>query len=497
MKIRLRYIFILLSSVMFLYLFSIYHRAPHVDDAWIGEQVYWLNEDGFVKNVLMTNIDNNEDGLLVYHKAFVNSGLVMVKLFGFDLSVLKSVSLLSMLLFLIIFYFYIGDIRRLLSAKHYFMVVGLLMVNPLVFEYSFVFRPEIMLMTIGFLSFIFLEQSLRYPNKKYIFVFISSVLSALCLLVHLNGLIFVLAGAVVLLYRKEFKLFLMFSLITIIGLYVYFLHISSFEEFIIWYKTISGFETGKAITSYNLVFIWKMILNFLDEQRRYLHSPKEVVISLLVLTSVITGFRAIKKRTPLVMPYLLLLMISLAIIAPNKTTKYLLLLLPYFSMIILVAIKFHFKIRLPKRQIVFHHRNSYYLFVALIIYFSFSFSYDIFISIEKHKTLTFSNITKEFVKDDVKNTIVLAPMTFIFDEIGKYKKIRGLMSYKERLKTMPQLTGDKFFKLADEENIDYIILNDYYLNLFDLNDIKEEDKSIDYKFMGEKEKHYIFRRRDL
>ena len=482
---------------MFLYIFSLYHRNPHVDDAWIGEQVYWLNEDGLVKNVLMTNISNSEDELLVYHKAFVNSGLLMVKLFGFKLPVLKSVSLLSMLLFLFVFYFYMGDVRRLLSAKHYFLVVGLLMVNPLVFEYSFVFRPEIMLMTIGFISFIFLEQSLRYPNKKYFFVFLSAAFSALCLLIHLNGLIFVIAGAIVLLYRKEFKLFLLFSTLTFVGVYLYFLHLSSFEELIIWYNTISGFETGKATSSFDLRFIWKVILNFLDEQRRYLHSPKEAVMSLLIITSVITSYRVIKKRTPLVMPYLLILMIGLAIIAPNKTTKYLLLILPYFAMIILVAIKFHFKVKLPKREIVFHHRNSYYLFVALIIYFSFSFTYDIFISLKKHKYFTYSSITQEFVGNKAKNTIVLAPMIFIFDEILKYEEIRGLMSYKERLKTNPDLRGAEFFKLAEIENIDYVVLNKYYLKVFDLNQFIEEDKSIEFNYVGEKDKHYIFERKGL
>lgn len=84
MKINRNILILVLSAIVLLFLYSLYQRIPNIDDAWIGEQVFWLDQDGAVINVLMKNYSDNYNGLIAYHKTFVHSGLWAMQLFGFS-----------------------------------------------------------------------------------------------------------------------------------------------------------------------------------------------------------------------------------------------------------------------------------------------------------------------------------------------------------------------------------------------------------------------------
>lgn len=483
-------LYYLLVAVIAAFFYSLWQRSAHVDDAWIGEQVYWLSETGIIKNVLMKYYAGNAQGLVAYHKAFVLSGLVFIKLFGFSLYVLKSVSLFYLIIFLVISYHYFVKVRKLVKWPGFLLISGIFLINPLVFEYSFVYRPEIMLMTSGFLAFIFMEQSIRHPKTKYLYVLMSSLFCGLSLLTHLNGIIFTIAGGVVLLYRKEFKSLIIFTFISIIGLYIYFYHIMSFEGLAKWYYAVSGYESGQITSGDDQNIIWKFIMNLINEQKRYLHSPKEISFTMLVVFSMVAGYKQIKRRTPLVLPYLLVLVISLGFFAINKTTKYLIIFMPYFMMIIIVTTRYFIKLKEKSSLEIIKNGKPLYLTILLVLYIITSLVYDCIICSNKNDSNNIIQIREDLIKKDVSNKVLLAPMHFIFTEMDEYKEIRGLMSFNERSKSNSEIMGKGFFKVAYSEGIDYIVLDKIYIDKFNLDCIVEADSNKYFRYLGQEGRYF-------
>ena len=81
------------------------------------------------------------------------------------------------------------------------------------------------------------------------------------------------------------------------------------------------------------------ILYLLNEHQRFFHSPKEIVLSLLLILAIYVLYRQRPASFELanLSLYLLLLVISLDVIVQGKTSKYLLLYLPYILFLIVIA----------------------------------------------------------------------------------------------------------------------------------------------------------------
>jgi len=436
MKINTNILFIFLLFVILLFLYSLHNRMPHGDDAWIGEQVYWLDNVGIVKNVLLKNYNDNQNGLLVFHKAFVYNGLWAVKLFGFSLPVLKSISLFYLLLFIGIFYYYLIVLRKLLVPKQFLWVALFLIIEPHIFEFSYVYRPEIMLMVTGFLSYIFLEQCIKTKSNNTVMVLVAAVFSGVSLLVHLNGLLFVISGAIILLFYKQTKNLLLFVMVNISFVYIYFAHLNSYTDIIIWAQQILSYQSGKVEGGFDISTILNYLLKIVNEHLRFLHSPKEITLSLLLIIMLITGYKKIKTAFPLVLPYTLLLILCLGFFVPSKTAKYL---IPLVSSV--------WKSKSNNKIIIPQNTKSIAVFVGVILFLTSSLIYDVILVNNKFNPKKYSDITNKYVKTPANETIILAPMLFIFNEISRYKEVVGLISFYERQKTNPNINGSSFFRL--------------------------------------------------
>lgn len=484
-NIRNSFLFLLVTFGLGLFLYSLYHRIPHLDDAWIGEQVYWLNKDGVIKNVLMKNYANNEHHLLAYHKAFVYNGLASVKLFGFSLFTLKSVSLAYLLIFFGIFYYYLVRLKKLINSKQFLFAVVVLLLEPHIFEYAFVFRPEIMLMVTGFISFVFFEQSFKRKRNTTLFIFLAAVFSGISLLTHLNGFIFILAGAIILLFNKQIKYLFFFGSINLLFVYFYFNHLESVSELLGWFSMLTSYNSGKSDLGFQFSTLLNVVLKFLSEHQRFFHSPKEIALSLLLITSLLLGWKTIKRRSPLVLPYSLILVIGLALISPTKTSKYLIPIIPFFSIMIIIVMKELFT-KFNHSNIVSRvNRKAITLITVFVVFLTVSFIYDGQLSQKKFTSNKYYEITQQFVKKPLGETTILAPMTFVFDQVSDYKEIIGLMSFNERSKTELNVLSTHFFTIANNERIDYIVINNHYIDKFNLGDLSLEENTGSYKLLGE------------
>ncbi len=473
---------IFIYCIFALFIYSLFQRIPHLDDAWLGEQVYWLNKDGVVRNVLMKHYFNNHIGILGYHKLTIWIGIIFTNLFGFSLIALKSVSLVSLIIFLAAFYYYTVIINKIVSKQGFLLVAGLFVIAPHVFEFSFVYRPEIPLMAFSFISFIFLDIS-RNNKRELFFVIISAIFVGASVLIHLNGLVFISSGIILLLYRKQYKSILIFVAVSISISMIYFVHFNSIQEVIQWGNIISGANSTSLISSDPISVISNLFIRLFNEHYRLFHSPKEITLTIFTILIIIFAFSQLKKQKPGLLLYLLILFLSIAIISINKSSKYSVVYYPYIVLLVIYFSKQHFSTT-GSKYILPKNKQSYIFIFFIGLFIVSSLVYDIRLSIQKFSPIQNRNITEKYVLPPQTDKTIVAPMHFIFNELENYKEIISLMSFNERQKTEDQLYGDGFFITANKENIDYLIITDEYWKSLKLPDTTMSYYISNYRIIG-------------
>ena len=187
---------------------SLVHRSCFIDDAWLGERAYWLAREGVVRSELFRGQLDYGDRMFVFHKLFTLVGAAFIRLFGWSLYTLKSVSLSFFVAFLVLLWRYC---RRFEPPAVFPLAALVLLAHGLVGFHVFTYRPEVMVMTLGFGSFVLLRSFLEAGGRARLVG--SAVLAGLCVLTHLNGLMFIVAGSLLLGLRRRPGAALLFALV--------------------------------------------------------------------------------------------------------------------------------------------------------------------------------------------------------------------------------------------------------------------------------------------
>ncbi|MDH5394620.1 MAG: hypothetical protein OEY11_15660, partial [Gammaproteobacteria bacterium] len=212
---------------------TLWQREIGTDDAWLAEQAYWMAEDGHVRSELFYGMNNHQVRHLAYHRLHVWQGVAAYKLFGWSAWVFKSVMLLYFLLFLYISHLYIRKHDVLRNAVDYRVFYLLVFTFALMPKLSFIYRPDVMVMTFGFLSFFMLHSAIKGQalNKAIL----SGLFAGACVLTHLNGVVYVFAGGVLFLITRNYRLLIYFSIAAFVISMLYFIEFRSwgmFSEFL-------------------------------------------------------------------------------------------------------------------------------------------------------------------------------------------------------------------------------------------------------------------------
>ena len=454
--------YVLVGVFILLLIISLPDRMPHIDDAWLGEHSYWLLKDGEVKTKLMTGIAGGDERLILHHKLFTIQGAAVIALFGFSLTALKSISLLY-LLFLVFGLFLIRKNKLwFTSSESFWIALLILLANPLVFEFSFVFRPEIMLAFLGFLSgyLIIWKKDQKITKHEAL---ISGLIAGLAFSTHLNASIYIAAGFLFLLLKKEWINAVVFALGSILTSLIYFYDFQSFNDFNLWIHQLTFIPSGNSKSG----IFYTLFMSVVDEQRRFFHSPKEISFTLLAFFSIIFSWKNIKGQQRDLLIYLVLLMLAMSVLALNKTSKYLIMIMPFVISLVGNGIWTTLQVKSKFQTPI--------IWIFLGIYLITSLIYSMDQSRKKYDPNINSKITEVYAGTTSNEIRVLAPMEFIFNEIGKYDRIIGLMSFHERQKLEPDLKGKNFLLKANEEHIQLMLIPEYYQNKlalgsFSLND---------------------------
>lgn len=444
-----------------LYAFSLWERQADPDDAWIGEHAYWLAKDGHARSELMRGITSQEDYLIVHHKLLNLQGALFIKLFGFSLYSLKSVSLLYFALFACLLYYYLRFSRRTNGEGQIALTFVMLLAFPWLFKFSFVYRPEVMVMTLAFASWILLERVLEEHRNLRLNSFIAGILSGLSIAAHLNGIVVAAAGFLMLLFQKKYPFGVLFASGVLAGASVYFYDFNHTYNWEFWAYQLTQSPALDGIPKAPLVM--RPFLNLAGEHQRFFHNPMIIFFSGPMIFTIVTGFRYLKAKRKNLLIYSGLLAILLGLVAAHKARHYLLIYIPF---VIMMMADVYFAITLPNATEYFtgwRNKNltKVSMLILLLAFLISSIYFNTTCSLEKFSPGNNAALTNKYITEDPATINIVAPMTFIFNEIEKYNRIQADLCFFEMSKSDPSISGIGFLEKTIEFDIGYIILSPF------------------------------------
>jgi hypothetical protein len=489
-------LYVLLVVAVILLLVSLFHRPAHVDDGWFAEQAYWLTRDGVVRSEFFAGVLDYGQREFVYHKLHVWQSALVIELFGLSLYTLKAIPLVYFAVFITVLFFYLRRAYPDQDREIFLLSTVFLVSNGLVVEHAFVNRPEMMLMCLGFLSFIMLRRAMK--AGRVVDVLLSGVWAGMAALAHLNGLVFVLGGAVLLVFHRRYRLASWFCIAAAVSFGAYFIELFQGDHLArFWYQ----FRHDPALTDKEFS-VWLTVGKLLHEPRRYFGHLLEGSYSLLAIVVLIWQRKRIlaHPEARVTLQYLLLLMVFVALLTPGKKNTYLLYHMPY------VAILLGFGLR---SFIVRDRRLPYWLVGLSILFLLVNY-------VDTSKLIARDGVTPATNAKVVRRygiepgARVMAPMSFVFNQLGQLQ-LRGVGSVFMRAHMGEfKLDAANFFAQAHHADREYVLLNCGQLSVLGLSTLppgRDCERAFEqglarmktgavqygYRYLGQSRPYYVFK----
>lgn len=432
------------------FIISFYHRYIYIDDAWFGEQAYWLAKTGIVKSVSIKNFFGWDSHLLVYHKLHIIIGAALIKLFGWSVTPLRGFSFLILILFVIMLSQYFIKRKVIFSNGELIIALFFLAINPLIALYGFTYRPEILVMALGFASFAALDSYIT-KSKKTSLPILAGLLAGLAFYTHLNGMIFGMAGVVLLLWYRMFRQVFVFGFFTFVTASFYFYELLNPENLNVFFYQMANWPDPVGTQYFdNSVggFLTAVLKKLSDEHMRFFWSYKVWGFSALFIFLILLNFSFLRKNHKHLLVYLFSLILCLNIFGSQIAERFLLLFMPYMLIIISIGItRIKLKSRLFGKSVVLLFLILNLTGLALIFDDIFSRNNDFLTLHEK----VMANIPDE-------ETNILVSYPFVFNALEN----RNLITYKtfeyNQVRFKKEYSQMEFLSKADSLNIGYIIV---------------------------------------
>lgn len=459
-KINLGYDFVFskqtLTGLMVLtglvFLVSTRNRFIYIDDAFFGEQAYWLARDGVVKTVSLIDFLGCDVQLFSYHKLNILTGAALIRIFGWSVTPLRLTSLLIFVTFLVVFIRYFNQKFAANPSRKQQLTMALffLVVNPLIVLYAFTYRPEIWVMFFGFLSFIWLDRNTKDKIAVKAAI-VAGIFAGLALLTHLNGLIFLVAGVVLLLFKKQWRGWFWFSLAGGITTLLYFADLWQEGHLEAWFFQLSHWPDNNATNylSENFIGLFMNALTKLSqEHQRFFWSPKVWGISAFFLLTLLFNFKRLMREQTNLMVYTITLILVLNIAGSQIAERFLIYLFPFMALIISFGL-----IRLVHETKPVQKAIFMLLLVVQLGTVGLRFA-DIFSKNAPHVQITNEILSQ--VPD--KENLILVPYNMVFNALDQYPLASfKAFEYKEVAQGHP-FTQSEFFKRTDDLGIQSIVI---------------------------------------
>jgi hypothetical protein len=426
----------LLPVLLLLTIATYYHRIPSGDDAWFAEQSLWLAKEGIVRSNFFSGLLNWDVQILVYHKFFIWIGALIYKLAGVSLVAFKSISLISTVIFVFLLFQYIR--QRNLSKQATTWALFLVLGNISIVTMSFDNRPEILQMTLGFSSFLCLNK----PNKYR--AMLAGLLAGLALLTHLNGLIFIASGFILLVTTRRFNEIIYFTLASIVTSGLYFYDVIATHNFDLWLYQLT--KDPAVINSLGLQHKLLILVKF---PLIFVGSFKEIGITLILLSLLYFGSNKIKNLPRNLTIYLIASICTFWLLTKSITGFYQLLFLPYMMLVVIELIHLIDKEAIVNKVILFT-----FFFYTVICLFG-----QIQLLNENHKEEYLPEKYARICKSIPPGSNGIVPLTFFFNEYEKYSKLYCLENFWPVNVYGESHSLDDLGKFALKNKADFILIN--------------------------------------
>jgi len=439
------------GAFLILFGISLFNRYLGSDECWFGEQSYWLLHDGFVRIESMPGILGLSERCYVYHKLFIFMGSAIIAVFGWSVTYFRIASLMFFLLFLSVFVSYMRKNKLLYNKKHIVLAVFLLVVNPMMAMKSFEFRPEIMLMALGFISFYALDNFKKHSGKM-IWPIIGGLFAGMAFLTNMNGVAFCVAGFLFLLIAKEYKGLVVYTFTSLVVVSLFFFDLlgeGAWQSFT--YQLTKGVNdriNDNVVGNSYGQFIIDKIIRLGKEHERFFWSIKTMFFSALFFLALFSNFKKLKTKYGSMFLYLVLLILSNNIFGSHVAERYIVFYFPFMSLVIAL-----FLTDIIKHKPMIIRTLAIILFVVQI---GASFFFISNIISKNHDFVAEHELV--FEKIGSPEAKILGPWDLIYNGLEKHR----LYSFKT-YEYIDHINGDKmtqqqFLAKAHKFKIDFIVL---------------------------------------
>lgn len=307
--------------------FAFANHKIDIDECWLGEQAYAFAAHGEVRSNLFRDLAPLQGEIVMYHTLLIWLGAGMSKIAGWGLYSLRSVSLIAGLILLGLLF-----VRRSPPLpKHVPVVAAVILVFcPLFQKHMIIYRPELLVIALGFASFVLLERGIA--SERWGLVIAAGACAGLSGQAHAAGLAFAAAGFVVLVIQMRWRDAVLFTVSAVVMFmpYVY----GYFTDRALFMR--QAFENKLLQVNLSMPW-WQPLQNLAEEHKRWFRKPESIGICVLFLLSLTQVRRADWKRRRVFWQFLIVLALVLAILPLPKTTRYVLPLVPFFAVAIASA----------------------------------------------------------------------------------------------------------------------------------------------------------------
>lgn len=435
---------------MLVFIASMWHRFIYIDDAFFGEQAYWLAKEGIVRTATLIDFLGCDHRLFSYHKLNIYAGAALIRLFGWSVNPLRFATLIFLIGFLLVYLRFFRENKNKLDSYHLAIALFIILFNPLTVLYAFTYRPEIWVMFFGFSSYYFIDKSARnnYPLK---YIIAAGLLSGLAFLTHLNGLIFPVAGFVVLALAKKWKGVLTFSMASGIVCLLYFFDLWQDHHLATWLYQLRNWPDHNAtnyLSDNFMDLVFNVIRKLSQEHQRFFWSDRVWVISAFFVLAFLSNVKYLLREHFVLVIYSLMLIFALNIAGGQIAERFLIYFFPFIALIIAIDVS------AIKAKKAFFRKSLYIVFLLLQIVFVTRMFVGIFQKNDDHTEISKNILSR--IPD--KNALTLVPYTLVFNGLGDYNlaSFKAFEYYEVRVKhTLSQL---EVFERATVLNIKYIIV---------------------------------------
>lgn len=475
-------IIILLLLISTIYLIRLPHHRPIGDEGVIASWAYWHNETGEVRSDLHIGITETSGGkTYIYHKLFTLASSGIIHIFGVNIHLLRSISLLAFIILITFIYHYCKN--KFHDKRIFLITVTLLMFQVSIFDLAWIARTDMVLIALGFGSFYYLEKALT-SNKLYPYI-VAGSLAGLSVFAHLNGLIIIFAGGILLLTKKKVMPILAFGFSSFLFTLLFFFDINSWEEIGNLFFSVKNSPDLQS-ANYQWTGFFSRILN---EHLRFLHSESETTLTTLFLTALIFNFKNLRTKHRNLLIYMLSLMVGLGAISRSSSFVYYAAIY-YPHMIFIIAVSF--------KDI--YHSAAWKKYILLFFTISFIFFSLWGINNISKKNVDITAINKKIGTELNYGSKVITNAQFVFNEINNFK-IQGFLSYRFHLHIQsdkPVYIQKDFLEFCEKYENEYIIFNfklkkDDIVKMFDFEKLQINDTIGNYTVMKNNAEYAILK----